>query len=509
DRRVSKGVERAQRKVEERNFEIRKNLLEYDEVMDFQRRAFYGQRQRILEGRRLDELVNEIVHSSISDAVRNYLDGNYHKRCIAEWARTNLQINIADDQIKAEGIEDLPSLENDLRGRSRDEAASTISMTLGEYMDDEMDQREWDLKGLSSWAMSRFGVNVSQNQLRKMTAREVEQLLQEEAWKNIDNADLTGLVRYLEPGFPAAALAEWTKAKFGLDVSSEELSTSPPAAEDLLWRKAQELYLSREIEYPVEYALDMTVGRAGMDNVYAMGALVEWANRKYNAGWTVEGVKDLKMHALHQKLTEMARAYLAGGKLEAEIDAVAGDAQKAREYAMQRFGAEIDPADKSLRQTLLREGRSFLRREMTELERFVLLQIHDSSWVEHLLAMDHLKSGIGLRGFAERDPKVAFKIEGSKLFEEMMTGVREKVAGMIFKVRLTPGEEVASAYRVTRQVHEQLSGYDSAAQQMPGPGESQKVQTITREEPKVGRNDPCPCGSGKKYKKCCGQNAAE
>jgi len=147
---------------------------------------------------------------------------------------------------------------------------------------------------------------------------------------------------------------------------------------------------------------------------------------------------------------------------------------------------------------------------MTELERFVLLQIYDSSWKDHLLAMDHLKSGIGLRGFAEQDPRVAYKREGAGLFDEMLRNVREKVTDMIFKVRLAAGEEMASVYEVSSMVHEQLQGYDHLARDMADQAAAagpQKVQTIRRDLPKVGRNDPCPCGSGKKYKKCCGKSA--
>ncbi|MCY2928453.1 MAG: SEC-C metal-binding domain-containing protein [Planctomycetota bacterium] len=153
-------------------------------------------------------------------------------------------------------------------------------------------------------------------------------------------------------------------------------------------------------------------------------------------------------------------------------------------------------------------GREFLRREMTELERYILLQIYDSSWKDHLLAMDHLKSGIGLRGYAEQDPRVAYKREGSRQFREMLSGVQEKVTDMIFKVRLTAQTQMSSVYQISNMVHEQLSGYDHLARDMAdqqaaaGP---QRVETIVREAPRVGRNDPCPCGSGKKYKKCHGK----
>ena len=154
-------------------------------------------------------------------------------------------------------------------------------------------------------------------------------------------------------------------------------------------------------------------------------------------------------------------------------------------------------------------GRQFLRREMAELERYVLLQIYDTSWMDHLLAMDHLRSGIGLRSYAEQDPRVAFKREGSRLFHEMLDGIRDKVTDMIFKVRLTAETRLSSVYNITNMVHEQLTAYDQVAQEMAAQqaqaGTMEKVKTIVRDLPKVGRNDLCPCGSGKKYKKCCGR----
>ncbi|MFW6061281.1 MAG: SEC-C metal-binding domain-containing protein, partial [Planctomycetota bacterium] len=145
------------------------------------------------------------------------------------------------------------------------------------------------------------------------------------------------------------------------------------------------------------------------------------------------------------------------------------------------------------------------------LERFVLLQIYDSSWKDHLLAMDHLKGSIGLRGYAEQDPRVAYKREGAQQFQDMLTGVRDKVTDMIFRVRLAPQAQVSNVYQISSTVHEQMQGYDhlaqdvAAQQQAAQPQQQQKPKTITREVPKVGRNDPCPCGSGKKFKKCCGR----
>ena len=516
DRRVSKGVARAQKKVEERNFEMRKNLLEYDEVMDYQRRTFYSRRQQFLQGRDLEGMVMDMIRQSIAEADGNYLDGTYARRCIAEWARANLLAPIRDDQIRAASVEDLDELERDLRERAKEEARSSISMTLGEYMDEEGDPKDWDLRGLSGWAMSRFNVNLSQNQLRKMAPREVEASLAEAAGERIDRLDLSPLAQYLRPEFPRESLAEWARNKFGLDVTADELSGEAETALSLLEQKAEAAYRRREIEYPVEYALDMTVAAGGTENVYALGGLVAWANRKYDAGLTVEELRNAGVEDLRRRLVDLSADWASNGRLDKAIRDSLGEApdvESAIRLARERFDTELTAEDfnSDVRETLLRVGRGFLRREVTELERFVLLQTYDAAWIDHLLAMDHLKSGIGLRSFAEQDPRVAFKREGARLFEEMQAEVRNRVTEMIFKVRLAAGTELVSRYRVSSVVHEQLAGYDHLArevQQAMAESGGQKVATIIRDAPRVGRNDPCPCGSGKKFKKCCGKEAA-
>jgi len=515
DRRISKGIERAQKKVEERNFETRKNLLEYDEVMDHQRHEFYSRRQAILEGRRLEGLVMDMVRRSVTEAVDDYLGGNYQQRCITEWARANLQIPLEEYRIRAESPGDLPDLADDLRNRAKAEALSVIEITLGEYMDSDVAPKDWDLRGLSSWAMSRFAVNLSQNQLRKMTPPEVQTALCEAAAEKIDQFDFSPLERYLEADYPTGALAEWARSKFDVDLTPGELGGEADHVAKMLMEKLEAAYHRREIEYPVEYAIDMTAGQAGTENVYALGSLADWANRKYAAGFTVEDFRGARLEEIRSRLVAEAAAAVDDGRLAALIHNSLGespDVEPAIEFARNRFDTELKREDfgSDVFGKLLEVGRGFLRREMTELERFVLLQVYDSSWKDHLLAMDHLKSGIGLRSFAEQDPRVAYKREGAKLFQEMLGSVENKITDMIFKVRLTPGAQVASVYQISDLVHEQLAGYDRFAQeqadQQQAADGSQKARTIIRNVPRVGRNDPCPCGSGKKYKKCCGKN---
>src|SRR6185436_7327899 len=113
----------------------------------------------------------------------------------------------------------------------------------------------------------------------------------------------------------------------------------------------------------------------------------------------------------------------------------------------------------SVRDLLLSRGRQFLRKELTDLEQFVLIQIFDQSWKDHLYAMDMLKSGIGLHAFAEKDPRILYKKEGFRYFEEMMAGIRDKVTDLIFRARVVGQAEARSNYRETAAVHEDAGGY--------------------------------------------------
>ena len=322
---------------------------------------------------------------------------------------------------------------------------------------------------------------------------------------------------YLAEGLGSGALAEWAAGRFGVTVDPADLAGGVEQALAVLTEKVEAAYGRREVECPVEYAIDMTMGQEGTENVYALGNLVTWANRKYDAQITVDELRGAKPDEIRQRLLDLSQTYLRGPRLGEDISRDIGpdpDVERAIRFAGDRFDTQLkaEDFDSDIMGKLISVGRDYLRREMTELERFVLLQIFDSCWKDHLLAMDHLKSGIGLRSYAEQDPRVAYKREGSRLFQEMLTGIQDKVADMIFKVRLTAGAQMANVYQVSNLIHEQLTGYDHLAQEMAqqqeaAAAQTQRVKTIIRDVPKVGRNDPCPCGSGKKYKKCCGRGS--
>ncbi|MBQ3956940.1 MAG: SEC-C domain-containing protein, partial [Clostridia bacterium] len=141
--------------------------------------------------------------------------------------------------------------------------------------------------------------------------------------------------------------------------------------------------------------------------------------------------------------------------------------------------------------------------KMREIERVFLLQNVDKKWIDHLEAMDSLMEMIGLQAYAQRNPISEYRIQGADLFDEMITAIRDDTARMILSVIPAPQKEIKRV-EVLKPVSEGFAGGDGSPAPVKKPVTADKFA-------KVGRNDPCPCGSGKKYKNCHGrpQNSAE
>ena len=136
----------------------------------------------------------------------------------------------------------------------------------------------------------------------------------------------------------------------------------------------------------------------------------------------------------------------------------------------------------------------FGKEDFRKIEKLILLQIIDDQWIAHLQDMEHMKEGIGLRGYGQLDPLTEYKKEGFELFDNLLDKIREEALSMIFRIQLM------------RERPEPVSRKKRRAMHMSHGGDGEAPVTVRRKEKKVGRNDPCPCGSGKKYKKCCGAN---
>ena len=139
-------------------------------------------------------------------------------------------------------------------------------------------------------------------------------------------------------------------------------------------------------------------------------------------------------------------------------------------------------------------------RLMRWLERRIILDIVDAQWKDHLLTLDHLKEGIGLRGYGQKDPLVEFKKEAFTLFEDMMERIDTETVRYLFLIQ--PAKPEDEANEIERRQRRQQQNLQFQA----GPAQAEPPKPV-RTGAKVGRNDPCPCGSGKKYKKCHGTAA--
>ena len=141
--------------------------------------------------------------------------------------------------------------------------------------------------------------------------------------------------------------------------------------------------------------------------------------------------------------------------------------------------------------------------KMRELERVVMLKVVDEKWMNHIDSMDELKNGIGLRAYGQQDPVVKYRTEGMDMFEEMVANIKLDVVKILMNIRKQNGDvKRQEAAKITGAALEAINSVDGG-KKINTPEYS---QTVLNEGPKIGRNDPCPCGSGKKYKNCCGRN---
>lgn len=143
-------------------------------------------------------------------------------------------------------------------------------------------------------------------------------------------------------------------------------------------------------------------------------------------------------------------------------------------------------------------GASVLR----HFEKAIMLQSLDGHWKEHLAAMDHLRQGIHLRGYAQKNPKQEYKRESFELFSEMLETLKTDVISILSKVQVRAESDVEAVEQKRRESEQGPKNYEHES---PNQDAAQPSGPATREQPKVGRNEPCPCGSGKKYKQCCGK----
>lgn len=207
-----------------------------------------------------------------------------------------------------------------------------------------------------------------------------------------------------------------------------------------------------------------------------VAALVEkWIDPKeYPENWEIQGLMDTssRLFGFRPKIgpEDMGEEAFDKVKLEDLTELIAEQVRSAYQQKVKLFGKE----------------------DLERIERLIMLQIIDNQWVGHLQDMEHMKEGIGLRGYGQLDPLKEYQKEGFALFGELMDRIREETLSTLFRIQLMRRETDVMPKKQNKPIH--LSHGDAGG----------TPATVRRKGKKIGRNDPCPCGSGKKFKKCCG-----
>jgi preprotein translocase subunit SecA len=530
-RMVSRRIEGAQKKVEERNFDIRKNLLEYDEVMDHQRKRVYGYRQDILEGGNCKIRILEMLDEQVNTAVDRFMDDDYGSAGFAQFASNRLGVELDASEFSRSDFAEAEKT-------ARDKASRMIGTQVQEVLEENLgadDPKEWNWKALSHQVNTRYGLSTNDRQLKQMGKDNIAQYLIEEAEKAVAAVDLSGGRAFLEPEWGLRSVSDWARLKFQIKVLVEDLAgKSDEDIKALLHAKVMELYRQKEMEFPVKVAVARFMAdrhQVPGGQRYDREGLYHWTRQRFPesaARLTEEDFRTLSRARLQEELLQASRrSFPEAGqerideKLEEAFRGTnlsePDDAKELADWAQTELRLEVPEAaltgitKDAARQILWNAFDSQYRPEMRGMERSLVLNQLDASWKNHLYTMDHLRSTVGLRGYAQEDPKTVYKREGMKEFDTMWESVQDKITDTVFRIEEAEAFQ-ESVWSIGAAVHESAprhvaaNGASIRGQQEVAIANSQqgtkKPEPIRNRGERVGRNDPCPCGSGKKYKNC-------
>ena len=472
-RMVTRRVEAAQKKVEERNFDVRKNLLEYDEVMDEQRKRVYGFRQKILDGSDCRDLIVDMIDRQIDQNVGSFLDKDYGPQTYATWAAGQLACELDAADFRGLNPEEAERLATDQAIR---QSETQIFEAVEENIPEGEDEGEWNWGALATFANARWKTQLTDRDLKKIGRQNVVEYLQGAVREAIAKIDLAEGGKFLAHDFGLRSACGWTEWRFGESLAPADVENAvqtgldPKQFRELVKRKAHEVYGRREIDYPVLAGLSHFI-RPQADGSRALDrdGLLAWARERFDPDLTPADLETNDLDQLRRVLSDASR---------------------------RRHSRGDDPRD-----------------EMKRMERAVLLQFLDNAWKDHLLAMDHLRSSVGLRGYAQVDPKVEYKREGMRTFDLMWKGIDERVTDIVYRIEQVEDDALRSTWKETAAIHAaapsatlpEPPAAEASAAEPSNPDDH--VDPIRNLAQKVGRNDPCPCGSGKKFKNCCGRSS--
>jgi preprotein translocase subunit SecA len=534
---VSRRIGAAQKKREEYNFEIRKSLLEYDEVMDEQRKRIYRFRQRILDGQSCREIVQDMVRDQIESNVSTFLDPDFGTETFASYAGSQLMVTLDPKMYRKLTPEEAISVSLDEAER---QAEFDIVQQIEETLPLSEEESEWNWAALAQFANSRYNIGVREKDLKSTGRKLVDELLVNKARQAIQKVKIEGADVMLAEDYGIKTTAAWAKAKFSVDIDAQQLhEKSVDQAVEIVEEAAVDAYVEREAVYPVMAGFYQFIsqGAGGSQGSINREGLSQWASQRFRTEVTVDDFRnkqreDIRDLLLGKSKTNQSAADAALDQLREKLQSlvsqgavplVNANGQLAELSGWFKSTIQYDlPIEKiekleqdELEQTLEAVVENHYHPEFRRMERMVLLEIVDSAWKDHLLAMDYLRSAVGQRGMAQLDPKVEYKREGMRMFDGLWTSIGERVTDLVFRMEQLNEAFVSNTLTETTAIHEdagnisppQEGGGNESDERQDAADRSgrkqQKVEPIRNREEKVGRNDPCPCGSGKKYKSCC------
>ena len=421
-RMVSRRIEGAQKKVEERNFEARKNLLEYDEVMDEQRKRVYGYRQRILEGASCKQLVLDMIRQQVDGRLDQFLARDYGTETFAKWAGKELSVEFDARDFRGLDFQDAQRFAMDQAERK---AEGQIMDALEENLPtDAEDKSDWNWEALAKFANTRWHLAIRDRELKQVGRDQLDTFLLEKATAAIAKVDLSAGREFLEADYGVRAACAWVKNKFGIELPVESVRDLPlEEFKKLVYEKAEAAYHEKEVEYPVMAGLShFTTRDAGGHKRYDREGLVEWARKRFDVDLDLEDLKNRQRDEIRALLIEHSRRFAEKtidpqGEVESRLKQVF-DGQtlspKALHAALEdgRLKGLSDWLNQDLNYPLSPEAmtrmnpeilKNFMasaveakyRPEMQKLERALLLNLLDTAWKDHLLVMDHLRDSVG------------------------------------------------------------------------------------------------------------------
>jgi len=448
---LSNVIEQAQGKFETYNFEIRKNLIEYDEAVNRQREIVYGERKAILEGNdeELDALVRRFIEETLERLLDRY-DANYEEWAVGEVENATTEFaNLETGEVNARAViqRTLPLIPRP----SPEDGQYLLSITDGDALIDEM--RELIAEGIEEGYNTRIlyseiGRSVPLWPVApRLTPNGAEgwDVWLEKVHERFD--------KYRGGVINDEVAAEiWEEARAGLLQARQNLQANLRSGMN---NKDVQGRFYAELERPLITAFSDIMGELEDDELIDV---------------ILERVNELLAVARTEPLTRasMNDESITGWPLDREVFAIGAD-------------------------------------QIAQYERALMLDVIDTEWRQYLTAIDDLRQGVGLEAYGQRDPKVEFKRRAFLMFDELRSDVQENIARRFFK-ELSHHRQVIERQKQQEALLDQLSMAGYRIKQnvtRTSSGQRKVTQTVEKDMwSKVGRNDPCPCGSGKKFKDC-------